>query len=88
MSSYEAALDPHNTTTGYVMPSGHGFFADPFSGNVDLGQFVGEFLPNFNSEDYFHPQSDSADVMSGYPQPGSAEFQTVHFLTDLGMPNS
>ena len=85
-SSYDSP-DPYAAPAGYVMPANPSFFADPFTGNLDLGQFVGDFLPNFNSEEYFSSRSNSAGDMPAYPPPGSVEFQTLHFLTDLGMPN-
>lgn len=86
-SSYDTPSDPYAATTGYMIPANPTFFADPFSGTTDLGQFVGDFLPNFHSEEYFSSRSNSAADMPGYPPPGSVEFQTLHFLTDLGMPN-
>ena len=88
-SSYETSPpDLYTAPTGYVMPSNPSFFADPFSGPMDLGQFVGDFLPNFSEEYGYSSRSSSAVDMQGYPPPGSVEFQTLHFLTDLGMPNS
>lgn len=67
------------------MPNSN-YFSIPFQPDMDLGQFVGDFLPTFGSDDPYNPRSTSTVDMTGYPQPGSVEYQTIHFLTDLGLP--
>jgi hypothetical protein len=84
VSSYDAT---EFVTGGYVMPSNSSLFGDPFN-STDLGQFLGDFLPNFNSDEYFSSRSSSTGETHGYPVPGSVGYQTLHFLTDLGMPNT
>lgn len=81
-----SAFDTPNDYSG-ASNSNH-YFSIPFQPDMDLGQFVGDFLPTFdvNGDEFYNARSASTVDMTGYPQPGSVEYQTIHFLTNLGLP--
>ena len=75
-----AAMTMPNTSNNY--------FSIPFQPDMDLGQFVGDFLPAFDTDGFYGSSRSGSSLpdMTGYLQPGSVEYQTIHFLTDLGLP--
>ncbi|KIV93367.1 hypothetical protein, variant [Exophiala mesophila] len=50
---------------------------------------MGNFVPNFITNEYLHPQQGSGDMsgmnMIDFPSPSTLEYQSLHFLADLGL---
>jgi hypothetical protein len=83
-----AVQQPSFDTSDYSVANPSNYFAIPFQPDMDLGQFVGDFLPAFDNDEFYNGRPISTVDMTGYPQPGSVEYQTIHFLTDLGLPQN
>lgn len=63
------------------------------SSNYDPGTspstIMGNFVPNFITNEYLHPQQGGGDMsgmnMIDFPSPSTLEYQSLHFLADLGL---
>lgn len=59
-----------------------------YAAGVESGFMLGDFMPYFSAGNTFDPRfSNGADVLD-FPPPGTVEYQTLHFLADLGLPGS